>query len=88
MEATDKLVDLVDRHISTQSGGGRTATGDRVLNEMVPEAKVLNLRGGQPSKFIGPSSREEKGDDASMSPEETALVKALIRELMKLESAQ
>ncbi len=88
MEATDKLVDLLDRHISQQSGDGRLATGDRILNEMVPEAKVLNLRGGQPAKFIGPATREEKGDDANLSPEETALAKSIIRELMKLDLGQ
>lgn len=83
MEASDQLVDLLDRHLSQQAGKGRAATGDRVMSEMVPEAKALNLRGGQPARFAGASTRNEEGDDAKLTPEETALAKAIVKNLLK-----
>ncbi len=85
MEATQDLVDLVDRHLAQQAGQGRAATGDRILDEMVPEAKALNLRGGQPAKTVGAVNRNEKGDDAKLTPEESAVAKAVIRQLIKLQ---
>ncbi len=88
LEATDELVNLLDRHLSEQSGQGRASMADRIMDEMVPEAKALNLRGGQPTKLLGATRRDEKGDEAKLTPEESALARALIRELMKMETGQ
>lgn len=86
MEASDELVSLIDRYISDLgSHGGREHVANRVMGEMVPEAKALNLRGGQPAKIVGASTRNEKGDDAKLTPEESAVAKAVIRQLLKLQ---
>ncbi len=84
MEASDELVSLMDRYVSDLgSRGGRKHVADRVMGEMVPEAKALNLRGGQPAKFTGAATRNEKGDSAKLTPEETAVAKAIIKQLLK-----
>jgi hypothetical protein len=84
MEASDQLVSLIDRYVSDLgTHGGRAHVADRVMGEMVPEAKVMNLRGGQPARFTGAANRDEKGDAAKLTPEETALAKAIIKNLLK-----
>jgi hypothetical protein len=84
MEASEQLVSLIDRYVSDLgSHGGRKHVAGRVMGEMVPEAKALNLRGGQPARFVGAATRDEKGDAAKLTPEETALAKAIIKNLLK-----
>lgn len=84
VEATDELVDLLDRYLEEQAGRGREALGNRVMRDMVPEAKALNLRGGQPAKLLGSARRDEKGDSAPLTPEERALVGALVKKLTEI----
>ena len=84
MEASDQLVSLIDRYVSDLgTHGGREHVAGRVMGEMVPEAKALNLRGGQPARIAGAARRDEKGDAAKLTPEETALAKAVIKQLLK-----
>lgn len=84
MEASNELVSLIDRYVSDLgTRGGREHVAGRVMGEMVPEAKVLNLRGGQPARFAGASTRNEKGDSAKLTPEEEALARAVIKNLLK-----
>lgn len=86
MEASDEMVSLIDRYVSDLgTHGGREHVAKRVMGEMVPEAKVLNLRGGQPAKTVGAFARNEKGDDAKLTAEESAVAKAIIRQLLKLQ---
>lgn len=89
MEASDEMVSLIDRYVSDLgTHGGREHVAKRVMGEMVPEAKVLNLRGGQPAKVVGAVTRNEKGDDAKLTPEESAVAKAVIRQLIKLQEGK
>lgn len=84
MEASNELVSLIDRYVSDLgTRGGRQHVAGRVMGEMVPEARVMNLRGGQPARFTGAATRDENGDSAKLSPEEEALARAVIKNLLK-----
>jgi hypothetical protein len=71
-EATDQVTDIVDRF----------------LESSVPSWGPLNLRGGKPAKFTGAATRDEKGDAAKLTPEETALARAIVQKLLQSQKAQ
>jgi hypothetical protein len=88
MEASDELVSLIDRYTSDLgSGEGRAHVGKRIMSEMVPEARALNLRGGQTARPTGALMHDEKAKGAPLTPEEAAVASAVIRELLKQERA-
>lgn len=88
MEASQQLVDLVDKAMDQAAGGhgARWVAGENIMGKMVPEAKALNLQGGKPARHLGALTRNEQdsGDkNATLSPEEAAFANQIIKRLLE-----
>jgi hypothetical protein len=89
MEASDQLVDLVDRAIAGH--GSWKGRGERIMDEMVPDlpgGNLFHLRGGQASRPVGALLGKETDPGPDLTDEERQVAMAVIKNLVAMQGAQ